>query len=88
MIQTFRDENYHTRREAEKHAAQIEIIDKEVDLARAELKEIESQAILEKKQFEQFEKSTNETHKRIVSKQVALLFNSGTQKEAHGQAEP
>ena len=74
MTETVRDENYHVRRESEKYATEIEEVDRLIDLCRTELREIEYQNNQEKQHTHDLEKSTNETHVRVVQKQVRYLY--------------
>lgn len=74
------DETYCVRREAEKHAAELDLTNKAIDLTKAELKELDRQTAEEKKNVENLEKNTNEMHKRIVVKLVIQDLLGGQEK--------
>lgn len=74
---TCSDETYATRREAEKFALDIEATDKALYMAKTEFRELEKQTSDEKAHIERLEKSTNETHKRVVNKLVVFLQSTG-----------
>lgn len=74
---TCSDETYATRREAERLALDIESTDKALYMAKTEFRELEKQTSDEKAHIERLEKSTNETHKRVVNKLVVFVQSTG-----------